>query len=47
MRPIEILIPITLAVYILWPFFIGRENPRLVNFASRPGCRTDWCASAG
>ena len=30
MRPFEILIPITLATYILWPFFTGRENPRLV-----------------
>ena len=30
MRPLEILIPVTLALYILWPFFTGRENPRLV-----------------
>ena len=30
MRQLEILIPITLATYILWPFFTGRENPRLV-----------------
>lgn len=31
MRPLEILIPVTLVFYILWPFFTGRENPRLVS----------------
>ena len=30
MRLLEILIPVTLIIYILWPFFTGRENPRLV-----------------
>lgn len=32
MRPLEILIPATLVIYILWPFFTGRENPHLVTF---------------
>lgn len=31
MRLIEILVPIALAIYLLWPFFTGRENPRLIN----------------
>jgi predicted dienelactone hydrolase len=31
MRPIEILIPITLAIYVLWPLITGRANPRPVN----------------
>ncbi len=29
MRTFEILIPVTLGIYILWPFFTGRKNPRL------------------
>jgi dienelactone hydrolase len=32
MRPLEILIPITLAIFILWPFLTGQANPTLVNF---------------
>jgi len=32
MRTLEILIPVTLAVYLLWPFFTGRKYPRLVAF---------------
>jgi predicted dienelactone hydrolase len=32
MRSIEILIPSALSIYILWPFPIGRANPRLINF---------------
>jgi len=32
MRPLEIVIPTTLAVYLLWPIFTGRANPRPVNF---------------
>ena len=31
MRPIEILIPITLAIYVLWSLITGRANPRPVN----------------
>lgn len=31
MRPFEILIPITLAIYLLWPLFTGRENLRIIN----------------
>lgn len=34
MRFFEFLIPITLAVYILWPLISGKENPFLVNFLS-------------
>jgi len=30
MRTFEILIPLTLAVYLLWPLFTGRKHPRLV-----------------
>ena len=30
MRPLEIAIPLTLTIYVLWPFITGRENPRLV-----------------
>jgi predicted dienelactone hydrolase len=32
MRPVEILTPTTLTVYILWPLIIGRANPRPVDF---------------
>ena len=47
MRPLEILIPITLAVYLLWPFITGRVNPRLVNLLACPGNRIDWRTPAG
>jgi len=32
MRTLELLIPITLSIYILLPLFSGRENPRIINF---------------
>jgi hypothetical protein len=32
MRTFEILIPITLAVYLFWPFLTGRKYPRLVTW---------------
>ncbi len=31
MRTYEILIPIVLAIYVLWPLIWGRENPRWIN----------------
>lgn len=34
MRTFEFLIPLTLAIYLLWPLFSGKENPFLVNFLS-------------
>ena len=32
MRPLEILIPSILAIYFLWPFITGTENPRWITF---------------
>jgi dienelactone hydrolase len=30
MRPLEILIPVSLGIYVVWPFLTGKENPLLV-----------------
>jgi predicted dienelactone hydrolase len=32
MRPLEILIPVTLAVYLLWPIVTGKNKPLLITF---------------